>query len=246
MQPYSPVQVTQAGPLGALIEEFKGASLSNTIYGVILLLLGGASLAAYVTDTQNNLPFAFIGIIILVGAAALFVVSALNSRNIVQVYQGGLVATRGAQSETIPWDSVVTYYQRVIRYRYNLIVTYTVRRYIVERADGKRFTFSQYQNVQRLGEIIARETAARQLPRAQAAFQAGQTIAFGKLSLSQAGLSNGKETIPWSEVSGVQVANGAILISRQGKRLAWARQSVQNTPNAQVLLTLVQNLAGRR
>jgi len=242
----APAQAAQAGQFGPLIEEFAGATLSNTIYGVVLLVLGGLSLAAFVTDTKNNLPFAFIGLIFLIAAAVLLVVSALNSRNKVQAYQEGLVVMRGSQSEAIPWNAVTNFYQRVVRYRYSLIITYTVRRYIVERADGKRFTFSQYKNIARLGEIISQQTATRKLPQAQAAYQAGQTLTFGKMSLSQAGLSNGRETIPWSEVSGVRVVNGAIVISRQGKRLAWASAAVATTPNPQVFITLVQNLAGRR
>ncbi len=248
MQPqaYAPAQAAPTGQFGPLIAEFKGATLSNTIYGVILLLLGGASLAGFVTDTQNNLPLAFIGLIFLIGAAILLVVSALNSRNTVQAYRDGLVFWHGSQSDAIPWNAVTSFYQRIIQTRYYGIPVARSYRYTLLRADGKRFVFRQYKNARQLGDIIRQETTARQLPQAQAAFQAGQTLTFGKLSLSQAGLSNGRETLPWSAVSGVRVVNGAILINRQGKGLAWARQPVSITPNFLVFLTLVQNLAGRR
>lgn len=252
MQPAQPLaapsaQATQAGQFGPLIEEFAGATLANTLYGLLFLILAAGGVGLFVTDQNNNLVYGLIGLVFLIFAALLVISSALNSRNTVAAYRDGLVVLHGSQVEAIPWDSVRNFYQRVIRYRQAFVITATSRRYLVERADGKRFVFSQYKNVARLGEIILRETTTRKLAQAQGILATGQQLIFGRLTLSQAGLSNGKETLPWSEVSGVNVVNGAITISRQGKRLPWASPRVQNIPNFMVFVTIAQSLAsGKR
>ncbi|HUY79004.1 MAG TPA: DUF6585 family protein [Ktedonobacterales bacterium] len=242
----APAQAAQAGQFGPLIEEFTASTLANTIYGLVLLVFAAGGLALFISDKSNNLIFAVIGLIFLIIAAYLLVTSALNSRNKVQVFRDGLVVVRGAQSQAIPWNAITAFYQRIVRTRQSFVITSMSYRFTIELADGKRYVFSQYKNVGRLGEILRQETTARQLPGARAAYQAGQTLTFGKMSLSQVGLSNGRETIPWGEVSGIQVANGAIIISRQGKRLAWASPLVPNVPNFVVFVTLAQEHAGAR
>lgn len=52
------------------------------------------------------------------------------------------------------------------------------------------------------------------MPRAIAAFQGGQVIPFGPLSVGRQGLGNGRETIPWHELQNVEVKRGYRQVKR--------------------------------
>ncbi len=75
-----------------------------------------------------------------------------------------------------------------------------------------------FSKIGKLGEAVQRMSANALLPRAIAAYNSGAVLPFGKLSLSQAGISNGQETLPWSDLDRVTFANGALLVMRKGKR----------------------------
>jgi hypothetical protein len=77
------------------------------------------------------------------------------------------------------------------------------------------------------------------LPRAIAAYQSGATQTFGKFSVSHAGISNGKETLPWNEVKSVLFSNGFVFVMKEGKMLRWAAARIAKTPNIYVLSALV-------
>src|SRR5690606_26520162 len=98
--------------------------------------------------------------------------------------------------------------------------------------------------VERLGELIRDETMARMYPRYAAAYNAGQTINFGNLSISKQGISNDKETIAWDQVKGINLDRGVINIQKEGKWFTWKSATVGGTPNVFVFLSMVDQIAG--
>jgi hypothetical protein len=64
------------------------------------------------------------------------------------------------------------------------------------------------------------------------------------LSVSQQGLSNGKEMLPWSDIKGIKLDKGVIAVSKQGKWLNWTTTSVAQTPNIFVFTALVDSIIG--
>ena len=82
------------------------------------------------------------------------------------------------------------------------------------------------------------------LPRAIETYNAGGTLQYGKLSVSQAGIGNGKEIVPWAQIKSVQVSNGFIAIKKDGKWLNWANVAVAKTPNYFVFLALADRVVG--
>jgi hypothetical protein len=84
------------------------------------------------------------------------------------------------------------------------------------------------------------------LPQVVAAYNAGQTITFGPLSVNRQGLTNilGK-LLPWSEITGIDTQSGYIAVRQAGKWLKWSNQPVARIPNAFVFLALVKSLLPR-
>ena len=92
--------------------------------------------------------------------------------------------------------------------------------------------------------LIQAEAFKHLMPRAIESYSAGGTLHFGKLSINQAGIDNGKEVVPWAQVKSVQVSNGFIVIKKDGKWLNWANVAVAQTPNFFVFLALVDQNVG--
>jgi hypothetical protein len=106
------------------------------------------------------------------------------------------------------------------------------------RADLKRPAIADF------GQLIVREVASRKLPVAQAAVARGETVTFGDLAVSPAGLSGRTRgwTIPWREVTEVRVRSGTVQITRQGSRLPQGSITADGVPNLPVFLALADEL----
>ena len=65
-----------------------------------------------------------------------------------------------------------------------------------------------------------------------------------QLGISKQGISNGKETIAWDQVKGINLDRGVINIQKEGKWFNWKSATVGGTPNVFVFLALVDQIAG--
>ena len=147
---------------------------------------------------------------------------------------------RGGKSLAGHWDDVASVIQRAFQMRYYGIPIYTSHTYTVITLDGSKIKVDNaFGKVGKLGDTIQRLSANALLPRAIAAYHSGATLPFGKLSVSQAGISNGKQTLPWSDLNQLTLRNGYVLITRKGKMLRWTSTPISATPNLYVLTALV-------
>lgn len=72
--------------------------------------------------------------------------------------------------------------------------------------------------------------------------RAGSTITFGPLSVSQQGVSNGKELLPWYQIKGIEIQRGTVMVKKEGKRLNWSSVRVPQIPNFFVFNALVDHV----
>ncbi|MCX6099935.1 MAG: hypothetical protein NTV92_00605, partial [Candidatus Bipolaricaulota bacterium] len=76
-------------------------------------------------------------------------------------------------------------------------------------------------------------------------YNAGQTIVFGSVAISKAGIAIGKKTYPWADVKEVSIHQGILKVSRkEGGWFSGARASASTIPNLRVLLTIIQQGIG--
>ncbi len=158
----------------------------------------------------------------------------------VYVCTGGFVFRRGNKIEAFRWDQIEAMWQAVTKRYTNGIHTGTTHKYTVRRKDGGQVIFNdRFTDVEELGNTISHEITNYQMPQAINAYNAGNTVPFGPLSISMQGISNGKELLPWSQVKDIDVKQGVVTVKKEGKRLNWSSVRVTQVPNVFVLMALI-------
>jgi hypothetical protein len=94
--------------------------------------------------------------------------------------------------------------------------------------------------IEQIGRLLDAGVARVQLPGALRRFNAGQTVSFGPLMVSQNGIATGDKMLPWSEVKEVTTRRGFVNVNKLGKRLPWASPAVSKIPNYSVFDALVR------
>lgn len=94
----------------------------------------------------------------------------------------------------------------------------------------------------RLGELIEDQVVSQHLPRVLDAYQSGVSITFGPLTVSQQGMGDGANMLPWDELAAVRVSAGAIQITQKSEGQVWFDLPLPVVPNAALLLTFLHTL----
>lgn len=170
------------------------------------------------------------------------IIGLLNCNLRVYVFKNGLVRAKGRSLEIIRWDSVEAVWLNIIRNRYGGTTTHT---YTLRRRDGTKVKFSAVlKNVGLLGQTIQQEVMLIHMPLAITAYNSGNVVGFGPLTMSLQGISNGKETLPWNLVQSVTVKQGYIFIHKVGKKTRWGYVRVSKVPNFLVFMNMVNYARG--
>ncbi len=206
-------------------------------YGLIALLASGARSAK---GNPLALPVIALGV-----GIAFIVIGSIQARWSVQVFEQGFSYVKGSATRVILWDDITSVQQQIVRQRVYFIPIATFYTYTIRTSKGENIKLTNsIGKVAQLGALIQSETFKRLMPRAIETYSGGGTLQYGKLSMNQAGISNGKETVPWALVKGVQISNGFIAVKKEGKWLTWANVAVAKTPNFFIFLALVDRIIG--
>jgi len=229
--------------------EYKPGTTGTVIWGVILTLLGLAA-CGFAAISLNGSSGAvvvagFFGLLMLGGGGWQLYVAIRDHDLRVVTLEKGVVRVGGGKTLVLPWDDITLVYQAITDHYRNGIKTNTTHVYTIFRTDKTKIVFNDsIKKVENLGTTIQKETTARLMPGYAKAYNAGNPVKFGKLTLSKSGINNGKETIPWDQVDAVNINRGQISVRKQGKWLGWAGQSAAATPNLFVFLSLVDQIVG--
>jgi hypothetical protein len=165
----------------------------------------------------------------------------------IQIFEQGFIYSKGSATSVIRWDDIESVQQQIIKQSVNFIPVGTSYAFTICTVGGETLKLTNsVGKVAQLGALIQNETFKRLMPRAIETYNGGGTLRYGRLSVNQAGISNGKETIPWVQVKGIQISNGFIVVKKEGKWLTWANVSVAQTPNFFIFLALVDRIVGVR
>jgi hypothetical protein len=262
--------------LGATRAVYKPSTILTVIGGLVTIVFGIAW-AVLAFDIVNSAVSSFsstgfptiLGLVIplfgllvvLIGVVILL--KAFLRRNLrVDVREQGLVYLKRNSNEVIRWDQIAFVWHKVKKttsttsttspstgYTTTTTSTSTYHSYIVQRTDGAKVVFDDtFSRLKELGQTIEQESARYLLPQAIAAFYARQSVVFGTMYVNFSGVSDGRKTLPWSELKSIKVDenNGTIAIRKQGKWLNWSNLSLSETPNILVFEALVNSIVGSR
>ncbi len=219
------------------------------VLGLILTL---AAFGLFIGVLPRNTPVelrsaAMVASIPLMVGSGMLAMGYRHFRERVQIFDQGLVYTRGAATLAWRWEEIAYVWQEIATIRVNFIPVKTVHTYTVQHRDGRKIKLTNgLRAIKALGAALQSETFKHLMPQARAAYNRGETLHFGKLQLSQAGIGNGKETLPWSQIKGVAVNQGYISIQKAGKWLRWSNAAVAKVPNFFIFMALVEQITGRR
>lgn len=214
-----------------------GIILADVVLFAVILLLG------YIV---------YLLIIVPIFAVAYGIFGLLNCNLRVYDFEHGLLRSKGSQMNVIRWDQVASVWQESKVSSSGYLVGGVLgallfsgrNRHIfkVSLHDGATFTFSNsnISQIENLGQIIQQEVAQIHMPLAIAAYDSGNIIPFGPLSVSRQGISNQKgATLPWSQVNGVTVNMNVVTIMQNERVQKWVSAPTAKVPNLGVLTALI-------
>jgi hypothetical protein len=215
------------------------------IVGVLLVVAGFAVMTQSTDNSVGGIALALFGGCFIVGAIYMFLYGTIYKNWGVYVFEQGFLFKKGNETpQPFRWDQIEAVWYQVTRHYRNGIYTGTTHRYRVRRKDGYQIVLNdRFTNVGQLGDTISNQVTKILLPQVIAAYNAGQTITFGPLSVNRQGLLNVLgNLLPWSEITGIEIQRGYVAVSRAGKWLKWSNQPVANIPNVFVFIALVKSL----
>jgi hypothetical protein len=238
--------------LGALRERFPAHKHTlSLIFGVLLLVVAvvfGYAYFAADPEVQRRsfaLPIAIVSVVL--GIPALLTWFS-RGKWTVEVYEQGLVRRRGDQSKTILWDNIVAVWQYQTRRTswYFFMPRGWMTVYTIQTKDGEQFTVdNKYKNAMKLGQIIQSEVTNRLLPQMARAYQNGETVNFGELSLNQQGLIYEDKQLPWNAVKELKIDRHYIFVDQEGGGLrGWATVQMAGISNVYVFKAMVESIRG--
>ncbi|MER6299811.1 DUF6585 family protein [Kitasatospora sp. NPDC001539] len=174
------------------------------------------------------------------------------SGNRVYEFEYGLVRhDQGAAPLALRWDETTELFRDVtvtrhpqlkresMSFSYTLIGSNGTKIPIIgsydEHAEGADSPARQYAL---LGRRAEEQVTRALISSARAALDDGQSLTFGKFTISEAGIRGKRGLIPWSEAT-VSTTGGRVTVSRTGKLFSAASEKVADIPNVSLLLTIV-------
>ncbi|MCB8942285.1 MAG: hypothetical protein H6658_00785 [Ardenticatenaceae bacterium] len=238
--------------LGPLLSEHRITAFrakGNYYAGIFLVVAGvlGIIIGFFISRSDPSILPICGGISLLIALGGGYSIWQSRSEQdlAIRAFRDGLTYTHKGKTEAMRWDEMSQVTMSLINNKNVRSIFYN---YVLRSEDGRKITFNYndkaMQNIQQLSDTIQREITNRQLPKAIAAYNAGNTVTFGSLTVSKNGISNGKETIPWHDVDEVKLQQGALTIRKKDKWLNWSSVTVGSTPNIYVFLNMVDQIVG--
>lgn len=148
---------------------------------------------------------------------------------------------KGARA--LAWGDFDAVWQSITRRYVNGVYAGTTHIYRARVRGGDTIVLDdRLRDVSTLGEALVKATASALLPAALRAYEGGERVDFGPISLDRGGLHSGGKSLPWAEVKKVKIERGQISVDRDGKWFAWTRATVPQIPNFYVLVTLLDRI----
>lgn len=234
--------------------------IGNVIFGLIFLAMGGALFVyaiyeAWVTYQTmgpalvwNNfwapaLIGSILGSLSLIGFWGAY----NNWNKAIVLYENGIAYNDRKGLRAWRWDEIASITSTITKHYTNGIYTGTTHNYTLIHNQGEKINFNDgFGKVEDLANAIREQIFPLLYKKAADAYNSGQTVVFGQLSISRdGGLQMGKKTYPWAEIKQVSIEQGYIKVAQKGGGwFSGAAVMAGATPNLDVALSLINQLVG--
>ncbi len=100
-------------------------------------------------------------------------------------------------------------------------------------------------DIAELGPAIARGVTRELVPHALHSIRVGQTLMFASFDVDREGIGDGRTFLFWSQVQGVEVQQGRVIVKRAETGQAVWKEKAAKIPNLLVFLTVVDEMLRR-
>lgn len=246
---------------GSPLAEFRSNKAILVLFVVAAVILGGigALFLPVATDTKGKpwdggqwfalsllvlLPF-------LVAVILLLIVFAGWSKRVL-IYEDGLSICRGGASEDILWTDIAAVTQGGQSYYVNGAHIFTTHSYTIRLRNGRTRSFGDlWDRITELGTVIHECSCAALAGVYIDAYNAGQSIGFGPIGISQQGLINAGRTLPWAELGDITFDPfGNLVVTQRASGLGgllnnwfpWCKVEGHAIENPQLFMLLVNQI----
>ena len=239
------IEEYRADPVRIQSRQIAGSWMALT--GVLLIasagLLGVATLGGL--SGVALMVSLLLGMVLLLAGLWLVAISRQEKHSRFLVLERGLAFEQPNQIKCIRWDALSTVRMK----SWQRWGTRTFCCYL-QLKNGDRIKFAkntlEFPGIAHLCDRIQVELTSRQLTPALEAFEEGETLHFGPIEVSRAGITNQGDCIPWEAIQDIQLQNGCIVILQSPNPVIWSDATPDTVPNIFVLLTLVQQIFPRQ
>jgi hypothetical protein len=214
-------------------------SFGQLFMGVLCLCFSAAGF--FVPAKEGPVVAMSIGAVFLVLAAACFVWAAVRCSKLiaeVDVYPDGVLWLQGAEFRGARYDEIAEFHRAE-----STVNGMTQRKNVVIKTTGGEMAVFEHalSGWEELANELGTRMTLQLAPRALERFHAGETVAFGSVSIGPDGLTIDKELIPYSDMKDVHLQNGAVVVYTKSKKGGDCRAAFLGVmPNYLVFLKLLE------
>ena len=136
----------------------------------------------------------------------------------------GLVGDHPAIRGGVAWSQTKEIYQNLRDQYVNGMHTARVRQYDLVLMDGRKIRIDQrYSEIDELGRHLQRQVTTALLAANASRLDQGERITFGPIAIAPSGLSWKSSGLPWSDVAGIGVNAGYLVVTKNaGSQASYA------------------------
>jgi len=262
--------------VGTPLAQYKSRFLTTFLLGIVAGVLGGYIVLVSLLGrfSFGTIILLLLGLSLVAYGVSRVVVAFQNLGARVYLCTNGLMRVTDGTAEAIRWDQTWEFWKVFSEPAWYGLLSFlslltsftgqdssanspgtsrpfsTLQEYKLCQANGTELVLAKrFRKFKKLGKAIEQEVTRHLLPGALAAYNAGQPVSFGEISVSGQGITirSRQETIAWNELNMVQGSGSHIYINwkKQGHLLASTRTiPISEVPNVCVLTELVKTIRG--
>lgn len=199
-----------------------------------------------VLETTLFAPLFFFIMLALVGLISLGIAIS-NWKKAAVLYKNGFAYSDRKGLKSFYWDEIQSIRSEVVKRYTNGFYTGTTHRYTIENYNGVRISLDDsLMRVEELASRIRRHTFPLLYQRYSQAYNTGDPVTFGPVTLNRSGgITHGKKSYPWEQIAAVTVEKGQVQIAKKGG--GWFSGTTllaASIPNLEVMLAIVDRVIG--
>ncbi len=240
---------TLSTDLGKTLGEFRpnrGLFFLLIILGIPMLACGAFTAVSELFKPDTQLAGVIVGAALFaLGASASWFSYRRLTKDIRRyiAYEKGLVEVRKRDRIAIRWDEIILIWRDAAQIREPGQSSSDSERIYTWRLQGRDGQDWRVIGQHKLGRLIEEHTYPLIWEQLRAGVEAGKTVRFGEIAISQAGIGYGEEQIPWEAIDSLSFASHVRIKTETGQRdLRWAKTA--NLPNLPLLKKAIEEFGG--